>query len=484
MNRKSIHLIVLASLLAAGCGLASETHFDKTGKTSAASSHQDPVAPLALPDFTSLVAKYGSAVVNISVTNNVKVPEDPWPFNGIRPDNPLWPFPRGFQWPSPPSSVTTQSVGSGFIVSSDGYILTNAHVIDDAKAVTVKLVDRRELTATVVGKDNASDVAVLKIDAHFLPVAKLGDSSHVQVGQWVMAIGSPFGFENSVTAGIISAKARSLPNGGYVPYLQTDAAVNPGNSGGPLFNLSGEVIGINAQIYSGTGGFQGISFAIPINIAEQVEGQIIRTGHVTHGRIGVMIQDVDQSLAQSFGLPKPSGALVSSVTPGSAAAKAGIHSGDIILNLNGQDITQSGDLAAQVAQIKPGTDATLRIWRKGSTIEVALTVGDADAASSAWTTTGNDAQTEKLGLTVRPLTPNERRVIGTGVADGGGLSVTQARGAAAQAGIEDGDVILSVNGTPVSTVEQLRTLVTKAKHHVALLVLRGDSRIFIPITIG
>src|SRR5207248_10322094 len=268
-----------------------------------------------------------------------------------------------------------RGMGSGFIVSSDGVILTNAHVVANADEVTVKLTDRREFKAKVLGSDKTTDIAALKIDAKNLPVVKIGDPAQTRVGEWVVAIGQPYGFENTVTAGIVSAKARALPQDSYVPFIQTDAAVNPGNSGGPLFNLKGEVIGVNSQIFSRSGGFQGLAFAVPIDVAIQVKDQIQQYGKVSHGRLGIAIQEVNEALAQNFGLKGPGGALVSTVEKGSPGAKAGIEPGDVILKLDGKEISRSGDLPPMVSPIKPGTKVTLEVWRNGSAKELTATIG-------------------------------------------------------------------------------------------------------------
>jgi serine protease Do len=469
--------------LAAGCTRAIDQSIAQTVQASSANSNPSvplaPVSSTALPNFTFLVAKYGAAVVNISVTGNVKVNDDRFQFPSAKPDDPFWQFFRNFQLPQMPSNVPTHSLGSGFIVSPDGIILTNAHVVDDAKQVTVKLVDKREFKAKVLGKDDVSDVAVLKINARDLPAVKLGNSAHVQVGEWVVAIGSPFGFDNSVTAGIVSAKARSLPNGGFVPFLQTDVPVNPGNSGGPLFNLNGEVVGINSQIYSGTGGFEGLSFAIPINVAQTVRSQLELYGHVTRGKLGVTIQDVNQGLADSFGLPKPSGALISSVDPDGAAAKAGIRAGDVILRMDGKDVVQPTDLAVMVAELKPAAKATLQIWRDGAARDISVTMGEFKDNAVASSGASGEAH-GKLGLVVRPATAEERMQGNFK----GGVIVSEATGPTAQAGIEPGDVVLSLNGKPVENLAQMRELVEKSGKHVALLVLRGGARLFVPIDLG
>ena len=396
---------------------------------------------------------------------------------GIDEDNPLY---RYFGAPmTPGQGMPMRGEGSGFIVSADGVILTNAHVVADADKVTVKLTDHREFEARVIGSDAKSDVAVLKIDARDLPVVKLGDPAALGVGEWVVAIGSPFGFENSVTAGIVSAKGRSLPDDTYVPFIQTDVAVNPGNSGGPLFNLRGEVVGINSQIYSRSGGYQGVSFAIPIDVAMNVGRQLQASGHVTRGRIGVAIQDVDQALAESFGLAVPSGALVSSVDDDGPARKAGVKEGDVILSFDGKAVESAGQLPALVAAASPGRKVDLQVWRdrakRSLQLEVAATTDGEVVASN-----GPSADGGKLGMAVRPLSPAERNEAGTG----DGLVVERVAGAAAEAGIRPGDIVLSANGEPVHDVGQLRSVVASAQKHVALLVRRrspapgrGSSRV-------
>jgi serine protease Do len=351
--------------------------------------------------------------------------------------------------------------------------------VDNADQVTVKLTDKREFPAKVLGKDKATDIAVLKIEAHNLPVVKIGDANRERVGQWAVAIGAPFGFENTATAGIISAKARSLPNEGYVQFIQTDVPVNPGNSGGPLFDLNGEVIGINSQIYSGSGGYQGVSFAIPINLAMEVEQQLVRNGKVERGQLGVSIQSVDQSLAQSFGLKSAEGALVSSVTPGGPGDKAGLQSGDVILKFNGQDVEDAGQLPAMVGAIAPGDTVHLNVWRKGSERDVSVKLGSANAARAVATSASEEGKV-RLGLSVRPLTSDERSQANVP----GGLVVESVSGPAANAGIEPGDIVLALNGEPVSSVSQLRDDVSKAGHHVALLIQHNDARIFVPVDLG
>jgi serine protease Do len=337
----------------------------------------------ALQDFSEIAAQQGPAVVNISVEGTTKTGSSGFPgIPQVNPGDPYYEFFRRFQMPSPQESVPTHGLGSGFIVSSDGTVLTNAHVVADADEVTVKLIDKREFKAKVVGLDKPSDVAVLKIDARNLPTVRIGDPQKSRVGEWVVAIGSPFGFENSVTAGIISAKSRALPDEGYVSFLQTDVAVNPGNSGGPLFNLNGEVIGINSQIFSRSGGYQGLSFAIPIDVAMKVERQLLDHGKVSRGRLGVTIQEVSQQLADSFGLDKPAGALVSSVEKGSPAEKAGIEPGDVILKFNGKDITRPAELPPLVTDLAPGATAKLELWHKGKAKQISMSVGEIKTADS------------------------------------------------------------------------------------------------------
>ncbi len=437
-------------------------------------------ATVTLPDFESIATQQGPAVVNISVSGTVKTGLSGVPgFPQMDPNDPFYEFFRRFQGQVPHNNVPTHGLGSGFIVSPDGVILTNAHVVADADEVVVKLTDKREFKAKVIGIDKPSDVAVLKIDANDLPTVRIGDPQNVRVGEWVVAIGSPFGFENSVTAGIVSAKSRSLPDENYTPFLQTDVAINPGNSGGPLFDLNGNVIGINSQIYSQSGGYQGLSFAIPIDVAMKVERQLVDHGKVNRGRLGVIIQEVDQDLAKSFGLDKPSGALVSSVDKGSPAEKAGIESGDVILKFNGKEVASSRDLPAMVADMTPGETAKVEIWHEGKIKQVSVAVGEMKVAG-ADQKPGNSAK-GGLGLEVRPLSPDERNQADVA----GGLLVEGVEnGPAAKAGIQSGDVILSVNGETVNSAAKLRSLVAKHDKRVALLVLRGDSKMFVPIQLG
>jgi serine protease Do len=472
----------LVAALAAGSLVYGRALASPEPRAAPAPQQAVPTAPSptasALPDFSGIVQRYGPAVVNVSITETMKAASRQTPFGELDPGDPFSQFFRHFQAPRPQGRVL-RGLGSGFIVKSDGVVLTNAHVVDDATEVKVKLTDKREFDAKVIGKDKATDIAVLKIDAKDLPTVAIGDPSSTRVGEWVLAIGQPFGFENSATAGIVSARARSLPNEGYVPFIQTDVAVNPGNSGGPLFNTRGEVIGINSQIYSQSGGYMGLSFAIPIDVAMKVEQQLVAHGKVVRGQFGVMIQDVDQSLAESFALPKPEGALVSSVEKNGPAGRAGIQPGDVILSLNGAEISSSSDLPPRVADLKPGTTAKVEVWRNRQRREIDVRVGEAKAAAVARAEM-NGGRRDRLGLQVRPLTPDEQKQAGVDK----GMVVEEAQGPAAEAGIQPGDVLLAVNGTQITDAQQLRKLVESSGKHVALLVERGDARIFVPVDLG
>jgi serine protease Do len=430
-----------------------------------------------LPDFAAIVEANKAAVVNITSIVEAKPAARVSPFEGFE-DSPFYEFFRRFEGPMP--NVPRQGQGSGFIVGADGVVLTNAHVVEGADEVRVRLADRREFSGKVVGVDKPTDIAVVKIDAKDLPAVKFGDPDAIRVGEWVVAIGSPFGLEATVTAGIVSATSRSLPQGTYVPFIQTDAAVNPGNSGGPLFNLKGEVIGINSQIYSRTGGYMGIAFAIPIDVAATVKDQLLANGKVERGRIGVAIQEVSAGLAQSFGLDRPRGALVASVEPGGPADKAGVEPGDVIVGLNGKPVERSSQLPPLVAAVKPGAKATLEVWRGGKKRTLDVAVGELKSDQVATGPGGGDTGEGKLGLAVRPLTPEEKQQL-----DGAqGLVVQGVSGPAARAGIRPGDVVTSVNGKPVKSPRDLREAVQKQKGTVALLIRRGEASIFVPVEVG
>ena len=474
-----------AGLLAVGTatGLSAQTllHAAATPSTANDTSHaaQPPIPLTTAPNYRAIVARNQAAVVGITTAGPVNTASSQ-DFGGQNGDdeNPLSQFFHGVPMPRHPGAIQ-HGLGSGFLISANGLILTNAHVVEGASEVTVKLSDHREFKAKVLGSDKSSDIAVLKIDAKDLPSVSLGDSDQLGVGDYVLAIGEPFGLEETATAGIVSAKGRSLPGDGYVPFIQTDAAVNPGNSGGPLFDASGAVVGINAQIYTNSGGYQGVSFAIPINLAVQIKDQIVKTGKVAHSRLGVEVQTMDQSLADSFKLKAPNGALVAKVVPDSAAAQAGIKVGDVILKYNGASIVDAGQLSQHVGVTAPGDKAALEIWRDGKTMSITATIGNADKFA-AKDQSSSDAAPARLGLALRPLSPDERQQAGVS----GGLVVEEAQGHAAEAGIQPGDVVLSVDGTPVQTVAQLRKMVQDHDKQIALLIQRGEARLFVPITLG
>ncbi len=483
MKRHSLKITVAALAVAAALGggysLGQNTLVGSANAASQASSASTPAIPNGLPDMRSIVARNAPAVVNISVTGTRKTMSSQSDLPQMDPDDPLYQFFRHFRGQLPENPQPMQGLGSGFIITADGTVLTNAHVVDGAEEVIVKLSDKREFKARVLGLDKASDVAVLKIDGKHLPTVIMGNSRQTEVGEWVLAIGSPFGFESSASAGIVSAKSRNLPDGSYVPFIQTDVAVNPGNSGGPLFNMQGEVIGINSQIYSRSGGYQGLSFAIPIEVAINVEKQIVAHGKVQRGKLGISIQEVNQSLADSFGLAKPAGALVAGVEKGSPAAKGGLEPGDVILGIDGKTIENSGELPAAVASKLPGEAVRLHVWRGGQTRDINITVGrfgDEKVASSA--PQPNDQG--RLGVAVRPLTAQEQRLAEVK----GGLLVEQSGGAAGRAGIRPGDIIIAVNGWPIDDIEQLRNIIAKSGKKAAILIERGESRLFVPVDLG
>ncbi len=452
-----------------------------------------PLAALAqareLPEFTDLVEKQGPAVVNISTAQTVRaqagVPQIP----NLDEDDPFYEFFRRFVPRHPgqtPREFESRSLGSGFVISADGYILTNAHVVDGADEINVRLIDKREYKAKVIGADKRTDVALIKIEAAGLPVVKMGDPNKLKVGEWVLAIGSPFGFDNTVTAGIVSGKGRSLPQENFVPFIQTDAAVNPGNSGGPLFNLRGEVVGINSQIYSRTGGFMGISFAIPIDLALDVQNQLRTTGRVSRGRIGVVIQEVTKELADSFGLAKPHGALVNAVEKGGPADKAGVEVSDIILKFDGKNVNSSSDLPRIVGGTKPGSKASLQVWRKGSTKDLTVTVAEipGEKVASRESKRAKRAETaaNRLGLVLSELSNEQRKELKID----SGLLVDEVRGQP-RGDIRKGDVILALiqkgNTIEAKSVEQFNkalNAIGKAAA-VTLHVRRGENQSFITI---
>jgi len=445
-----------------------------------------------LPDFTELVEKQGPAVVNISTAQNAreqaKAPQMP----NLEEDDPFYEFFRRFAPPNPgqgpnnPHGFSSRSLGSGFIISADGYLLTNAHVVDGADEITVRLTDKREFKAKVIGTDKRTDVALIKIEAAGLPVVKMGDPNKLKVGEWVLAIGSPFGFDNTVTAGIVSGKGRSLPQENLVPFIQTDAAVNPGNSGGPLFNLRGEVVGINSQIYSRTGGYMGLSFAIPIDLALDVQNQLRSTGRVSRGRIGVVIQEVTKELADSFGLAKPQGALVNSVEKGGPADKAGVEVSDIIIKFDGKAVNSSSDLPRIVGATRPGSKVNLQVWRKGSAKDLTVTVAEipAEKVASRESKGAKPVETSanRLGLVLSELSEEQRKELKVP----SGVLVDEVRGQP-RGDVRKGDIILALihkgNNTEAKSVPQFNKALSAVDKSVTITlhVRRGENQSFVTI---
>ena len=477
---RSILPLLLALLLLGGCGKdetpAGNSEFVRT--VSAPAGGTD----MLLPDFTKLVEQEGGAVVNIqaSRTNeNTTLASGEDNIDQLPENDPFSEFFKRLQ-PNQADLVEPgddeYNFGSGFLISSDGYILTNTHVLSGMNSIKVVLNNRREYTARLVGSDTQTDIALLKIDAQGLPTVKIGDPKTLRVGEWVAAIGAPFGFDNSVTAGIVSAKGRSLPNENYTPFIQTDVAINPGNSGGPLFNLRGQVVGVNSQIYSQSGGFMGISFAIPIDVAMNVADQLRRNGKVERGRIGVVIQEVNYDLAKSFGLQAANGALISQVTPGGPADKAGLQPGDIVQSVNGENVKASSDLPVLVGMMPPGTQLTLGIWRNGKHEEVQVTLGSSNTGSTdAGNQSGSGTNADNgSGFTSEPTGLQLR-------SQGQGLLVLQVEGAAQQAGLRRGDIILMVNRTAVSDENSFNQALNHADRTVALLIQRGNSKLFLAL---
>ena len=445
----------------------------------------------AVLDAAELVEKNGPAVVNISTTKIVQQPAQgafPYPEEDEMFDFFRRFFPPGTNLPGtnprggPMREIPARGAGSGFIVSADGYILTNAHVVQGVDEVTVKLTDKRKFTAKVIGYDTRTDIAVIKINASNLPKVVIGDPDKLRVGEAVVAIGSPFGFENSVTSGIVSAKGRSLPSESYVPFIQTDVAVNPGNSGGPLFNLRGEVVGVNSQIYSRSGGYQGLSFAIPIDLAMEVASQIKATGKVSRGWLGVVIQEVSADLAESFGLARPRGALVAEVQEGSPAAKGGLQASDVVLKFDGKPIESSGDLPRVVGNTKPGTKVVVQVWRKGGLKELNVVTGEMPTEEKPALGSKDQKSYSRGGLVLSELTAEQRKELKIS----GGLLVQEVTGDALRAGIREGDLILAVNNSEVRTVEQFRKLIgtVAVGKSAAILVRRGDSSLYVPLKIS
>ena len=441
----------------------------------------------ALPDMAGIAARFSPSVVNISIRGTHSVSTTPGADGGppgaaSDPEDAdsMAEFLRRFQqrFGGLPAELRlpVQGEGSGFIVREDGVVLTNAHVVRDADEVTVRLTDRREFSAKVLGSDALTDIAVLKIEAHGLPAAVLLPPRAVRAGDWVMAIGSPFGFESTVTAGVVSAPRRALPADSAVPFIQTDTAINPGNSGGPLINMAGEVIGINSQIYSRTGGYQGLSFAIPIDLAQRIAQQILATGQVRHARLGVRVQEVDQTLAEAFRMPRPTGALVDDVQPGSAAERAGLRSGDVLMAVSGQTIEYAGDLAAFIGVALPDQSISFDVWRRGAKVIVQARMDGPEPPASRPVVKSAGADT-RIGLALRPLRPDEAGETGTRL----GLVVEGVSGAAERAGVLPGDLLLAIDGEPVSTVAQATLAANWSGRAVAVLVQRAGRKVFLSV---
>ena len=474
MNKTLLPLTLLTALALAACG--------KDAPSPAASEpasiikqteppKADGTVGMMLPDFAQLVAREGGAVVNIQAVRERgedEGSEDPFLefFKRINPNSPDL---------SDDDNGTSANFGSGFIISPDGYILTNTHVIKGMTNIKVTLNDKREYPAKLIGQDEKSDVAVLKIDAKNLPTVKIGNPDELKSGEWVAAIGAPFGFENSVTSGIVSAKNRTLPDDGYMPFIQTDVAINPGNSGGPLFNLKGQVVGINSQIYSRSGGFMGISFAIPINVAMNVADQLKATGKVERGQLGVVIQEVSYDLAKTFGLDKPTGALVAKVLAGSPAEQGGIKVGDIIRSVNGNEVRSSSDLPMTISSLKPNQTVMLGVWRKGKMHEIEVKLGtQGDIATKSERQSNSrgddvdDFQFAAAGLTLI-------------VNSNGNVVVSNAKGIAANAGLRRGDILLEVGDKEVHSQEDFNAAIESAGKNIPLLVQRGNSNLFMAL---
>ena len=446
-----------------------------------------------LPDFTVLAEKQGPTVVNVSITQTVHAGNATMPFPGMDEED-IPEFFKRFGIPGMPSvpgqggqggqDYKTQSLGSGFIISADGYILTNAHVVNEADEVLVKLYDKREFKAKIVGSDKRTDIALLKIDATNLPKVIIGDPSKLKVGEWVAAIGSPFGLENTMTAGIVSAKGRALPQENYVPFIQTDVAINPGNSGGPLFNLAGEVVGINSQIYSRSGGSMGLSFSIPIDVAIDISNQLKAGGKISRGWLGVAIQELTKELADSFGMKNTNGALIAGVEKGGPAEKGGLEAGDVITKFDGKAITTSSDLPRAVGASKPGKSVVVEVLRKGAAKNLNVSVGEMptdapDAAPNAKPQV--KVEPNKIGLTLKELTPQQKKKLN----GKNGLVVVESSGVAAQAGIRPGDVILGLNNSSVQSVDTFNKQINAvaAGKTVAVLVQRADTTLYVPIKV-
>ena len=477
MNKSLLSLTILAALALAACGDNTPTPPAASEPPSIIKQTEPPKADgtvgMMLPDFAQLVAREGGAVVNIQASrerdeddNNGN--EDPFMefFKRLTPNAPDF---------SEDDNATSANFGSGFIISPDGYILTNTHVIKGMTNIKVTLNDKRQYPAKLIGQDEKSDVALLKIEAQNLPTVKIGNPDELRSGEWVAAIGAPFGFENSVTSGIVSAKNRTLPDDGYMPFIQTDVAINPGNSGGPLFNLKGQVVGVNSQIYSRSGGFMGISFAIPINVAMNVADQLKATGKVERGQLGVVIQEVSYDLAKTFGLDKATGALVAKVLAGSPAERGGLKVGDIIRSVNGNEVRSSSDLPMTISSLKPNQTVKLGVWRKGQMLDVEIKLGTqndiaakSERQSSDRGDNVDDFQFAAAGLTLI-------------VNSNGNIVVSNVKGIAANAGLRRGDILLEVAGKEVHSQEEFNAAIESAGKNIPLLVQRGSSNLFMAL---
>lgn len=445
-----------------------------------------------LPDFTELAEKQGPAVVNISITSVVHG-NGMMGFPGMPQDEQLQEFLRRFGFPGVPGGqgqeggqeFKSQSLGSGFIISADGYILTNAHVVSEADEVLVKLSDKREFKAKIIGADKRTDVALIKIEATNLPKVTIGDPSTLKVGEWVAAIGSPFGLENTMTAGIVSAKGRALPQENFVPFIQTDVAINPGNSGGPLFNLRGEVVGVNSQIYSKSGGSMGLSFSIPIDVAIDISNQLKANGKITRGWLGIAIQELTKELAESFGMKNANGALIAGVEKNGPADKGGLEPGDVITKFDGKAVNTSSDLPRIVGNTKAGKIVPVEIMRKGAAKTLKIGVGESPTEPSENVSPAKEkakSEPNKIGLMLRELTPQQKQKLN----GKNGLLVIESTGAAAQAGIRRGDVVLGLNNSESQSVELFNKQINAvpAGKTVAVLVLRGENTLYVPIKVS
>jgi len=477
MNKTLLSISLITALALTACGDNTPTPPAASEPPSIIKQTEPPKADgtvgMMLPDFAQLVAREGGAVVNIQASrerdeddNNGN--EDPFMefFKRLTPNAPDF---------SEDDNATSANFGSGFIISPDGYILTNTHVIKGMTNIKVTLNDKRQYPAKLIGQDEKSDVALLKIEAKNLPTVKIGNPDELRSGEWVAAIGAPFGFENSVTSGIVSAKNRTLPDDGYMPFIQTDVAINPGNSGGPLFNLKGQVVGINSQIYSRSGGFMGISFAIPINVAMNVADQLKATGKVERGQLGVVIQEVSYDLAKTFGLDKATGALVAKVLAGSPAERGGLKVGDIIRSVNGNEVRSSSDLPMTISSLKPNQTVKLGVWRKGQMLDVEIKLGTqndiaakSERQSSDRGDNVDDFQFAAAGLTLI-------------VNSNGNIVVSNVKGIAANAGLRRGDILLEVAGKEVHSQEEFNAAIESAGKNIPLLVQRGSSNLFMAL---